>query len=47
MLMTGKKSENLDEMPQNEAFHQGIHCLLIKDIKDIQRKKYLFGNDNL
>ena len=48
MLMTPKKSENFDEMQQNEAFHQGIHCLLLlKDIKDIQRKKYLFGNDNL
>ena len=47
MVMTPKKSENSDEMPQNEAFHQGKHCCAIKDIKDIQRKKYLFGNDNL
>ena len=50
MLMTPKKSENSDEMPQNEAFHQSIHSVTlfaIKDIKDIQRKKYLFGNDNL
>ena len=30
MLMTPKKSENFDEMPQNEAFHQGIHCLLLR-----------------
>ena len=30
-------SENSDEMPQNA----------IKDIKDLQRKKYLFRNDNL
>ena len=22
-------SEDLDEMPQNAAFHQGLHCLLI------------------
>ena len=29
MLMTPKKSENFKEMPQNEAFHQGVHCLLL------------------
>ena len=33
MLMTPKKSENFDEMPQNEAFHQGIHCLLLRTYK--------------
>ena len=24
-------SEDLDEMPQNVTFHQGLHCLLDKN----------------
>ena len=36
-MHTLTKSENSDEMPQNA----------IKDLKDLQSKKYLFGNDNL
>ena len=39
-------SEDPDEMPQNAAFHQGLHCLLMQI--DLQRKKYKkFGNYNL
>ena len=42
MLMTPKKSENSDEMPQNEAFHQSIHCLLLRTQKlFIERNIYL------
>ena len=44
--MTPKKSENLWN-----ATRWGISSeytlFAIKDIRDIQRKKYLFGNDNL
>ena len=47
MLMSPKKSDHFDEMPQNEAFSSGYTLFAIKDIKVIQRKKYLFGNDNL
>ena len=31
-------SEDPDEMPQNVAFHQGLHS--VQDKNDIQRKKH-------
>ena len=43
MLMTLKKSENSDEMPQNEASSSGYTLFAIKDIKDIQRKNIYLG----
>ena len=33
-------SEDLDEMPQNAAFHQGLHYLLVK--KNLQTKNTIF-----
>ena len=41
MLMTPKKSDNFDEMPQNEAFQQGIHCLLLRTYSFRERNIYL------
>ena len=40
-------SEDSDEMPQNVAFHQGLHCLLSKS-KTIfrERNTILFENYN-
>ena len=35
---TGTNSKDPDEMSYNEAFHQGLHCLLI----EFQRKKCIF-----
>ena len=41
--MTLKKSENSDEMPQNEAFSSGYTLFAIKNIKDIQRNNIYLG----
>ena len=35
-------SDDPDEMPQNVAFHQFLHRLLLKDKIHSQRKKYYF-----
>ena len=37
---TFENSENPDEMPENAAFHQDLHCLLRQN--DLQRNKYNF-----
>ena len=36
-------SENPDEMPQNVAFHQGLHCLL----RENGSSETILGNYNL
>ena len=38
-------SEDPDEMPQHAAFHQGLHCLLVK--KNTDKNTILFKNHNL
>ena len=38
-------SEDPDEMPHNEAFHQGLHYLLRQCSE--KEMKFLFGNYNL
>ena len=37
-MSTSANSENPDEMP-HEAFHQGLHCLLLIKVKKIFRQK--------
>ena len=39
---TYTNSEDPDEMPHNVAFHQGLHYLLYKGIKDLQTKNAIF-----
>ena len=43
MLISPKKCENSDEMPQNEAFHQGIHCLLLRTSKIFRERNIYLG----
>ena len=33
-------SENLDEMPHNAAFHQGLHCLLRQNRSSAKEIQY-------
>ena len=42
---TSANSENADEMAQNVAFYQGLHCLLRKH--PFSQKCNIFGDDNL
>ena len=37
------KSENSDEMPQNAAFHQGIHYLLLRTLKIFRERSIYLG----
>ena len=38
---TSTNSEDLDEMPNNAAFHHGLHCLLRKQSKRTAKIKTL------
>ena len=39
-------SEDPDEMPHKVAFHQGLHCLLLKINLIYRERNTIFGNDN-
>ena len=40
-------SEDLDEMPLNAVFHQGLHCLLRRKRSSEKEIEFSIGNYNL
>ena len=46
-MHTLANSEDLDEMPNNAAFHQGLHSLLTQNRSSEKEIQFLFENYNL
>ena len=46
-MRTLANSENPDELPHQEAFHKGLHYLLIQKRTSEKELQFLFGNDRL
>ena len=46
-MVTFTNIEDPDDMPQSEAFHQGLHGLLRQNQSSEKEIQYSFGNYNL